>query len=138
VSANLHLVRSIYADWERGDFRRVDWADPEIEYVFADGPDPGSRAGLAAMAEAWRDRLGTSEDLRLQVDDYREVDGERVLVCFHGSGRGKRSGLELGQPARQAASLFQVCDGRVVRLVFYWDRDSALADLGLAPEGDSP
>jgi ketosteroid isomerase-like protein len=131
VSANLELVRSIYADWERGDFGRADWADPEIEYAFADGPDPRSRAGLAAMAEAWRDRLSTSEDLRFEVDDYREVDDERVLVCFHGSGHGKGSGLELGQLAGQAASLVQVRDGRVVRLVFYWDRDRALADLGL-------
>jgi ketosteroid isomerase-like protein len=131
MSENLDLVRSIYADWERGDFGRADWADPEIEYAFADGPDPGSRTGLAAMAEAWRDRLSTSEDLRFQGDDYREVDDERVLVCFHGGGRGKGSGLELGQLPGQAASLFQVRDGRVVRLVFYWDRDRALADLGL-------
>jgi ketosteroid isomerase-like protein len=131
MSANLDLVRSIYADWERGDFSSVEWADPQIEYAFADGPDPGSRTGLAAMAQAWRDRLSTSEDLHFQVDDYREVDDERVLVCFHGSGRGKGSGLELGQLAGQAASLFQVCDGRVVRVVFYWDRDRALADLGL-------
>ena len=131
MSENLDLVRSIYADWGRGDFSRADWANPEIEYVIADGPDPGSRTGLAAMAEAWRDRLSTSEDLRFHVDDYREVDDQRVLVCFHGSGRGKRSGLELGQPARQAASLFQVDEGRVVRLVFYWDCDRALADLGL-------
>ena len=131
MSANLDLVRSIYADWELGDFSRADWADPEIEYVIADGPDPGNRTGLAAMAEAWRDRLSTSEDLRFRVDDYREVDNGRVLVCFHGSGRGKGSGLELGQLARQAASLFQVRGGRVVRLVFYWDRDRALAALGL-------
>jgi hypothetical protein len=52
-----------------------------------------------------------------------------VLVRYEG--RGKASGLDLAQMQAKIAALFQLRDGAVVRLVVHFDRDRALADLGL-------
>jgi ketosteroid isomerase-like protein len=124
-------VRSIYADWERGDFSRTDWADPEIEFVMADGPDPGKWMGVGAMAEAWRAQMSVSEDYRVEADKHRELDSDRVLVLIQHSGRAKASGLEVEQLKREGANVFDLRDGKVTRLALYWNRDHALADLGL-------
>jgi ketosteroid isomerase-like protein len=138
-SANLDLVRSILADWERGDyFSRVDWADPEIELVLVGGPDPGSWKGATETAEAWRDYLSQWQGYRIEAEEYSQLDGERVLVLFRVFGRGRASGLELGQFQQRPASVFHVRDGTETRLVTYLDRDRALADLGLVREGDAP
>jgi ketosteroid isomerase-like protein len=137
-SANLDLVRSIYAGWERGDFFHSDeWVHPDIEFLVADGPNPHTWTGLAGMHEGWRDVLGAWEELRPRVDEYRELDHERVLVLFHYGGRGQTSGLELGQLRTHGANVFHVRGGKVTRLVLYWVRERALADLGLAPDADS-
>jgi ketosteroid isomerase-like protein len=135
ASANLDLVRSIHAPWERGDFSSTAWAHPEIEYVVVDGPSPGTWTGLTDMARGARADLDAWEGFRYEAEEYRELDGERVLVLTDYSGRGKTSGLELGQMRAKGAHLFHVRDGKITRLVRYWDRDRALADLGLAAEG---
>ena len=137
MSDNLDVVRSIYAAWERGDWSSVEWADPEIGFVFADGPLPGSWTGRTAMSEAWRDFLGNWEDWRIVVEEYRELDEERVLVLVRNSGRGKRNRVKVEQIAAKAANLLHIREGRVVRLVAYADRNLAFAELGLAPKADS-
>lgn len=134
TSSNLDLVRSIFAGWERGDFRLTDWAHPEIEYVIADGPSPGSWTGVSGMAEGFRTILSAWEKHRNEVDEYRALDDGRVLALIRLSGRGKRSGLGLRQIRAKGASVFYVRGDKVTRLVFYWDRERALADLGLSSE----
>jgi ketosteroid isomerase-like protein len=127
VSANLDLVRSIYADWERGDYSDVHWAHPEIEFEWVGGLG-GSWTGVAGMAEGWRDVLSTFDGWHTVPDEFRELDDERVRVLVRGAGRGKSSGAPI---QHHGATLFHVRSGKVVRLVAYPEGERALADLGL-------
>jgi ketosteroid isomerase-like protein len=138
ASGNLDLVRSIFAAWERGDYSSAEWAHPEIEFVIADGPSPGRWTGLDGLAEGAREELSAWEGYRGGVDEYRELDDERVLVLHHFSARSKKSGLELERVQTEGASLFHIRGGRVVKLLRYWDRQGAFSELGLAPEVDAP
>ena len=129
-SANLDLVRSIYAAWERGDFSSTEWADTDIEWVSLGGPYGESATGLPERAEGFRGFLSIWDRYRIEADEYCELDSHRVLVLVQDSGRGRASGLDLGSIKGERAMLFCVRDGKVTKLVVYWDRDRALADLG--------
>jgi ketosteroid isomerase-like protein len=124
-------VRSIYAAWECGDFSATDWVDPEIEFIFADGPERGRWAGLAGMRQGLRANLSAWEDMRVEADEYREVGDEHVLVLEHFTGRGRTSRLDLAEMGSHSAAVFRLRDGAVTSLVTYFDRRGALADLGL-------
>jgi ketosteroid isomerase-like protein len=109
MSANVDLVRSLFAAWEHGDYSSTEWADPEIEYVIADGPSPGTWRGVAGMATAWTEVLTAWEGHRGEAEGYLELDDERVLALVHSEARGKTSGLEIGQWSRASDFLCKRC-----------------------------
>jgi ketosteroid isomerase-like protein len=128
-SPNLDLLHSIFAAWERGDFTRADWVDPEIEFVVAEGPEgPRKWHGVAGIARAMREFLPAWRSYRTEAEEYRELDGERILVLTRDSGRGKQSDVATEQ---LRASVFLIRGGKVSRITTYWDRDRAVANLGL-------
>jgi ketosteroid isomerase-like protein len=137
-SANLDLVRSICEQWERGEYTSVAWAHPEIDFAIADLPTAGRWQGVTGMIEAWRDFIAAWEDQHVEIDEYRELDDERVLVLGAFKGRGKASGVDLQELWPKGANLFRVHDGKVIALVVYFDRAHALADLALATDDDTP
>ena len=66
-----------------------------------------------------------------EAQDFRELDDERVPVLTRISGRGKTSGVDLEHMRTWGAALFYIRDGKVTKHVVYFERDRALADLGL-------
>ena len=132
ASANLDLVRSIYGAWERGDWDSTDWADPEIECRFADGPALGDWRGVTGLRQCLHELLNPWEQWRTRADAYRELDDERVLVLDHFSGRGATSGVDMEEMRTEGAVLFHLRRSKVTRLVLYWSRGRALSDVGLS------
>src|ERR1700758_1986290 len=123
MSENVDLVRSIYAAWERSDYSSADWAHPEIEYVNADGPDRGTRIGLAGMAESWRRLLSVWSEFHTKAEEDREIEDGRVLVLAVFGGTPRIIGLDVGKDSRsQGANVFEINGGKVRKLILYWDR----------------
>jgi ketosteroid isomerase-like protein len=125
---NLNIVRSISTAWERGDYTSLEWADSEIEFVIADGPEAGQRTGRAGLAPSLQDFGNAWDEYSSRVEEYREVQ-DGVLVLTYATGRGKASGVEIGE---KRANLFRLREGKVTSLVVYWNRAQAIADAGLA------
>ena len=81
----------------------------------------------AGLTQAWA-------DFRAELETCEALDDERVLVLTENSGRGRTSGVDVGQIRTRGANVFHIRNGKVTRLVAYWSRERALADLGLAAE----
>jgi hypothetical protein len=131
MPGNLEIAQSIIAHWARGHWTAATWADPDVEFVIADGPDPRSFAGVQAMVDAWREFLTAWEDYATAPEEFREISEERVLVLLLPSGRGKASGIDLAAGAMRTATVLDFRDGVVTRLAIYFDRRNALRDVGL-------
>jgi hypothetical protein len=131
MSENLDLVHAVYANWEHGNWSDDSWADPEIEFVIADGPDPRSITGREAMASAWSEFLGAWSGYAIAAEEYRELGDDRVLVVLRVNARGKASGVEAATGSERGANVFDFRAGRVSRLAMYFDHTNALAELSL-------
>ena len=128
ASGNVDLIRPIYEDWGRGNWRpRFDvyhprmewgWSDefPGLAGVYEDHEDPNPR--LLAWLSGW-------EDWRAEAEEYLEF-GNHVVVLASYHGRGKGSGIEIHQ---EGAHVFELRDGKVVRLEIFATRAKALASV---------
>ena len=124
----MEIVRSILADWARGDYSSVDWADSQIEYV-----QPLERIGTRGLDELehrWRDFLSAWKQFATKPERFIDVGDDRVLVLVSFEGRGRASGAPT--TGLSGGQLFTLREGKVVRLALYSTHAEALEAAGLS------
>jgi ketosteroid isomerase-like protein len=125
--ANIELLRDIYGDWARGEFKRADIFDAEVEFVTS-GVDSRTYHGVEGVVEGWFDFLSAWTDFRVEAGEIIPGAQEGCYVVFvHLSGRGRESGVPTES---ETANVVWMHDSRIRRLELHWDHDAALESAG--------
>ena len=135
MSEKLDLVRSLYADWERGDFSLVDraseWGDvfePDFEWHTRDDlPDAGVRKGYEGTVRLRDEWVEAFDDMHVDLDELIDA-GDRVIAVTRLCGSLRGSGHELDV---QETQVWKMRDGRATEVRAYLTRSEALEAVGL-------
>jgi ketosteroid isomerase-like protein len=151
MSENLDLVRSMYAEWERGDLSSVESAHPEIltrvayewfnrekeppptwlpdgEFINSrEDPDHAVYRGIDAIRRQHQGWFDAYPDLHVEPLDVR-VNGDLVFVWVRFTGHGADSGVAMEM---ELAHVITIEDGKTRRVQEYFDRAEALKAVGL-------
>ena len=130
-SPNVKLIRTAFDRWNAGDREPpLELIDPEVEIQTAIGDafkgEPfrgheGAREWLAALDENF-------ETWDLAAEQFIER-GETIVALGRIRARGRGSGVELDQ---DVGWVFQIRDGKMLRLQTFLDREEALAAAGMS------
>jgi len=127
---NVEIVRRHHEAFLSGDREgALEPLDPEVEFVFPALFDfPGAR-GHAELEKAMRQWMGTwvPGTYRFEPKEYDDL-GDKVLVRYIEHGFGRTSGVEV---TREAFQLWDMDNGKAVRLQVFEDRREALEAGGL-------
>ncbi|HYY74183.1 MAG TPA: nuclear transport factor 2 family protein [Solirubrobacterales bacterium] len=104
-------------------------AHPDVECVMV-GPNPrfaSEARGIEGFVEAWSDWLSPFERWRIELDDVIE-SGDRIVTLVHQFGTPKGSTAEV---ENAGAAVWFMRDGRLARVEFHLDRETAMRSAGL-------
>lgn len=132
MPSNAAIIRSVLDAWAAGDVEAIVAAMAEDCELFPlraqlEGTSYRGHEGVRSFYE---DLNADWENLRLPYDEVREV-GDSVVVFARLVARGRTSGVDLDVPIGQ---LWDLRDGRVVRLRAFTEPEDALRAAGAADE----
>jgi ketosteroid isomerase-like protein len=132
---NVEIVRALAEAFQRREHvSAFEFYDPEIEWdATSEGVAPdiaGVYRGHEGVRDFWRRWLSAWKDIEFEVQDVRDA-GEDVVVLIRNQRQwGRHSGLVTEFPPY--AFVFTFRGGKVVRVCWYGDQDSALEAAGLS------
>lgn len=122
--ASVETVRRMYAAFHGGDASAaLDHFDGDVVLDATRRLDGGVARGRDALASTIVNWVGAFDDWHEHIEEIEEVGG-RVLVVLTQHGRGKGSGIEI---QTRYATLFEIGDGKIVRMTLYPDVEEARA-----------
>jgi ketosteroid isomerase-like protein len=134
---NVEVVRRLIASFQQGVREGhlmkfdADLVSPDLEWI----PGPNAALGLddryqgaEGFARFMRTWIEDFEDWSLGVEELHDLDDERVLALLNQSAVGKasRARVEL-----QQAAIFELGDGRVIRIRHYLEPVDGFKAAGL-------
>jgi ketosteroid isomerase-like protein len=125
------VVRRVFEELSRREpAAAIEYFDPEIEFDFtrSRGPNRGMYVGRREVQRNWESFLGAWEEWVSEPHDFIELEDGALLFSIRGRMTG-RGGIELNV---QAAHIWTIRDGLVVRATFFQTREDAMAAAGLA------
>jgi ketosteroid isomerase-like protein len=127
---NVEVIERFADSWSRGDWEGCQaLADPEVEQHPTVGGVEGGRVlrGVDEIRRDYEEVEETWDEHRIEME--RVIDaGDRVVLLHHECYRGRSSGVEL---EIDAAVVYDLRNGRIVRVQGYMDRAAALDAVGL-------
>ncbi len=131
---NVEIVRQLYRAWAKGEF----WSHPEafasdVRSARVMSPDAegvglsGHWQGLDGLVENVLLWLSAWNDVRVEPREFLEA-GDKVVVVTRQTATAKASGIPLD---REFADVWEVRDGKVVEICFYWKPSDALKAAGV-------
>jgi ketosteroid isomerase-like protein len=132
-SKNVELVRKAFDAWNDGSVEGlVGFTTEGIEWLEVEGrpESPGEalpgrerlRAGLESLFESW-------EHYRLEPEEVRDVDDDRVFALLREVARGRASGVEV---TSRWGYVITVRDGKLARVEAYRNPAAAREAVGLS------
>jgi ketosteroid isomerase-like protein len=126
---NADIVRRAYEVFREGGIEAAaELLDPGIEWLPPkDSPHAATYRGPEGVKSEVQEFTGPFEDYDWEPREFIDA-GDRVVVIGYHRGRGRQSGVEIGQEETHVWTLRQ---GRIVRLEMFHDRDEAFEAVGL-------